>query len=79
MAAKITIEMTDPGEITVTADGQEPYQCASVDECLEYLSDMLKGEEAGEPDQAQEAAEPDASAMWMEEAAARPQNPNLMR
>lgn len=69
------------GRISVEAEGQEPYECESPRECLEYLSDMLMGEESNEPDQAEEAAEPemDAAAMWQEEAAKRPPQANLMR
>lgn len=77
---QITITMADDGRITVESpDMDKPYACSSVDECLEYVSDMLKGEEANEPDQAQEEAEPSPEAMWNEEAAKRPGNPNLMR
>lgn len=75
---RITIEVADDGGITVTADGQEPYQCSSPDECLEYLGDMLKGEAAGEPEQATETGEPDVAAMWNEEAARRPKNPQML-
>lgn len=67
---QITVDVAG-GRITVTAEGQKPYQCASADECLEYLSDMLKGEETNEPGQAQERAEPSAEQMWAEEAAKR--------
>lgn len=75
---QITINVDEAtGQITVQAEGQEPYQCSSTDECLEYLSDMLKGEEANEPGQEEEAAEPDMRAMWDQEAAKR-QQPGLM-
>lgn len=79
---QITINIDEAsGRITVEAEGQQPYECSSVDECLEYLGDMLKGEEANEPGQEMEAAEPsgDMAEMWNQEAAKRPQNPNLMR
>lgn len=76
---QITITMADDGRITVESpDMEQPYTCDSVDECLEYVSDMLKGEEANEPGQAEEAAEPSMEAMWNEEAAQRPAQPNLM-
>ncbi|NBT76518.1 MAG: hypothetical protein EBT15_11270 [Betaproteobacteria bacterium] len=76
----ITITMADDGTLTVDSpDMDQPYQCESVDECLEYVSDMIKGEESNEPYQAEEKAEPDVKAMWNQEAAKRPQNPNLMR
>ena len=79
MSATITIEINDAGEAAVTVDGGEPQQFASVDECLEYVSDMLKGEEANEPGQAEEAAEPSMESMWNEEAAKRAPQPNIMR
>jgi hypothetical protein len=75
---QITINIDEQsGQITVEAEGQKPYQCQSPDECLEYLSDMIKGEEPNEPNQEQEAAEPDQQAMWDQEAAKRSQ-PGLM-
>jgi hypothetical protein len=75
---QITINIDEQsGQITVEAEGQKPYQCQSADECIEYLSDMIKGEEPNEPNQAQEAAEPSPEAMWDQEAAKRSQ-PGLM-
>lgn len=81
MSATITIEIDDAGRPTVSVDGKEAYQCESIDECLEYLRDMLKGEEANEPGQEAEPSEPsgDMAAMWDEEAAKRPPQPGLMR
>ena len=73
MSATITIEINDAGEAAVTVDGGEPQQFASVDECLQYLSDTLTGEESGEAEDA-----PSAEAMWDEEAARRPAQPNMM-
>lgn len=78
MAATITIEIDDAGRPTVSVDGKEAYQCESIDECLEYLSDLLKGEEANEPGQEAETAEPSTEDMWNEEAAKRPKQPGLM-
>lgn len=75
---QITINIDQQsGQITVQAEGQQPYQCKSADECIEYLSDMIKGEEPNEPNQEQEAAEPSAADMWQQEAAKRSQ-PGLM-
>lgn len=72
MSATITIEIDDAGAATVTIDGNEPHQCGSIDECLEYLSDTLAGEEPNEPGQENEAAEPaDMQAMWDQEAQKR--------
>jgi hypothetical protein len=75
----ITIEIDDAGGSVVSVDGEQVYQCQSVDECLEYLGDMLRGEQPEEPGQAADTAELDAASMWNEEAASRPANPNLMR
>lgn len=72
---QITINVDEAtGQITVEAEGQEPYQCSSTDECLEYLGDMLKGEQPGEP-AGEEAADPQS--MWDQEANKRSQ-PGLM-
>lgn len=73
---QITITLADDGQITVEADGQEPYQCASSEECLDYLEGLI-GDETQEREQA-EMAGMNAAKAWNEEAAKRPQNPNLM-
>lgn len=61
---QIVINVSEDGQITVEAEGREPYMCESAQECFEYLSDMLPGEE---PESEEEMA-----AMWDEEAAKRP-------
>lgn len=82
MAQTITIELSDDGQITVTAEenGQpagEPYQCDSVEECLRFVGDML-GEEGGESPEEQKTEGPeDYQSMWNEEAASR-KTPGLM-
>lgn len=68
----ISIDIDDQGQATVTVDQGQPHQCGSVDDCIEYLSDMLKGEQPDESNQAQEAAEPSPQDMWNQEAASRP-------
>lgn len=74
MSATITIEIDDAGTATVTIDGQEPHECGSVDDCLEYLRDTLQGEEPNEPGQKQEPSEPaDMQSMWDDEAQKRAQ------
>ena len=79
MSATITIEINDAGEASVSVDGGKPHNCGGIDECLEYVSDMLKGEEANEPGQEQESAEPeDMQSMWDQEAQKRPSQPGLM-
>lgn len=78
---QITINIDEAsGQITVEAEGQEPYACESADECLEYLSDIIKGEEPNEMGQEEEAAEPagDMAKMWSQEAAKRPKRPGYM-
>lgn len=79
---QITINVDEAsGRISVEAEGQEPYECESPRECLEYLGDLLMGEDQGEPYQAEEGAElegMDAAAMWDEEAAKRPPQRGLM-
>jgi len=57
---QITINVDDEtGQMTVEADGAEPYACESAEECLEYVEGLLQGDEGG------------AEAMWNEEAAKR--------
>lgn len=48
------------GRITVEAEGQEPYECSSSEECVQYLKDVMP--QVG-----------DAQSMWDEEAAQRSQ------
>lgn len=76
---QIVINVADDGQITVEADGQEPYMCETTEECLEYVEGLMPGGEEPEPEEEAEEAEPDVAAMWNEEAAMRPKNPNLMR
>ena len=78
---QITINVDDQtGQITVEADGREPYSCESTEECMDYLEGLLTG---GEPAEEAGEGEPmpsgDMAEMWNEEAAKRPGNPNLMR
>jgi hypothetical protein len=76
--------MVEDGQITVNADGAEPYMCSTIAECSEYLGGLLA--EAGVPDQTPAQADqtadmaemPSDDSMWDEEAAKRPANPNLM-
>lgn len=80
---RITIEVADDGRVSVTAEspGEELEQMEfdSVEEAAAAVAELMTDavEDAGEMEG--EEAEPDAGAMWMEEAAARPKNPNLMR
>lgn len=68
---QITINVDDQsGQLTVEADGQQPYSCESPQECLDYLEGLLTG---GEPaEEAGEGEAPDMKAMWDQEAAKRP-------
>lgn len=62
---QITITVQDDGRITVETDaGGEPYECSSVDECLDYVRGEMT--ESGEQDES--AGEENAEAMWNEEA-----------
>jgi hypothetical protein len=64
---QITITVDDEtGQMTVEADGQEPYMCESAEDCLEYVEGLLSG------------GEMDAETMWNEEAAKRPPEPMPM-
>lgn len=80
---RITIEVADDGRVTVTAESPgedvETMDFASVDEAAGAVRELMTDavEDAGET--SGEEAQPDAAAMWDQEAATRPQNPNLMR
>lgn len=63
------------GQITVEANGREPYRCESAEECLDYLEGLLTG---GEPAEEAGEGEQPAQAMWAEEAAKRPPQPGIM-
>ncbi len=64
---QITITMNDQsGQLTVEAEGKEPYTCESAEECLDYVEMLLEGPET------------DAQAMWNEEAAKRQPEPEMM-
>lgn len=70
---QITITVGDDGSMTVeTSEGGEPYQCQTVDECLQYVGMILK-EESGEGPQEQSTDQ-----MWEQEAANRKPQPGLM-
>lgn len=80
---QITITVNPDGQITVEADGKEPYACSSADECAEYVEGLLaeagvSEEPPGQAEAEQEMPAGDMAAMWDEEAARRPQNPNMM-
>ena len=79
MAKTITIELADDGQIMVTSsEGGEPYQCKSIDECRQYVDNML-AEEAGEsPEEQSTEGTEEYGAMWNEEAASRKPQPGLM-
>lgn len=71
------------GQMSVEAEGQAPYMCESLEECLAHVEALITGEPVEEAEEAgeMEAAMPqgDMAAMWDEEAAKRPANPNMMR
>lgn len=80
---RITIEVADDGRVTVMAESpgedQEMMDFDSVEEAAGAVRELLMDavEDAGEMEGEEPAG--DAAAMWDQEAAARPQNPNLMR
>lgn len=70
----ITITLEDDGRITVEAEGQEPYQCESSDECLQYVEGVMREEQGEAPGpEGAEASEPDMATMWDQEATKRSQ------
>lgn len=74
---RITIEVDDSGQVTVTAESPDeaPEQMSfdSVEEAAGAVRELLLDiqEDAGE--------EMSPESMWDQEASNRPQNPNLMR
>lgn len=82
---QITITAED-GQLTVQADGKEPYMCESAAECIDYVEGLLAEAgmaeapptEAGEEAEPAEMAEGDMVEMWNAEAAKRPPQANLM-
>lgn len=70
---QITINIDEAtGQMSVEAEGQEPYSCESLEECLAHVEMLITGEEPeGE-------MRGDMSAMWDEEAEKRPMNPNMI-
>lgn len=80
---QIIINVADDGLVTVEADGIEPSTYESAEEAVEVVQGLLGGGEMEEPDEPEEgegaeSPESDEQAMWDEEAARRPANPNLM-
>jgi hypothetical protein len=87
----ITITVGDDKKITVTTGGDEaqgqdggqpggeqPYECQSTEECLQYVGMILK-EEMGEGAQEEATEGPeDYGKMWNQEAKARQPQPGLM-
>lgn len=86
---RITIEVADDGRVTVMAESpgedMETMDFESVDEAAGAVQELLMdagGQDAmsemAEPEMGDEMVEADMEAMWDEEAAARPKNPNMM-
>ena len=77
---RITIEVADDGRVTVTAESPgeevETMDFDSVEEAAGAVRELLL--DAQEDAGAAEGAEPDMAAMWDEEAARRPAQPNMM-
>ena len=81
---RITIEVADDGRVTVMAESpgdegeeNETMEFDNIEDAMQAVKGLMMDEEM---DKEQEAGgEPDTEAMWNEEAAKRPMNPNMMR
>ena len=77
---QITINIDETtGQMTVEAEGQEPYVCESLEECLAHVEALITGEPVEQAEEAEEMPAGDMAEMWDQEAAKRPPNPNMMR
>ena len=79
---RITIEIADDGRITVMAESpgdeegeMESMEFDNIDDAVQAVKGLMMDEEM---DRGMEE-EPDMESMWNEEAAKRPENPNMMR
>ena len=79
---RITIEVQDDGRVSVTAEspGEEPEMMDfdTVAEAAGAVQELLMDAGEGEGGEMAEEGEMDAAAMWDEEAAKRPAQPNMM-
>ncbi len=80
---RITIEVADDGRVTVTAESPgeelETMEFDTVAEAAGAVSDLLMDAEGGMAEgEMGEEPEMNAEALWNEEAAMRPRNPNMM-
>ena len=80
---RITIEIDDAGQVTVTAESpnedMETMTFESVEQAAGAVRDLLLDSEqdmAGEEESPED--EQDIASMWNEEAAKRPQNPQML-
>ena len=77
---RITIEVADDGRVTVTAESPgeevETMDFDSVEEAAGAVRELML--DAQEDAAEGEGAQPDMAAMWDEEAARRPAQPNMM-
>ena len=76
---QITITIEDDGRITVESpELEQPYQCESIEECKQFVGQMLDEESGESPgEQAGEGTE-NYEQMWNEEAQRRPAQPGMM-
>ena len=76
---QITITLEDDGRIIVESpEMEQPYECESIDECKQFVSQMLDVEAGeGAEEQATEGSE-NYEQMWNEEAQRRQPQPGLM-
>jgi len=77
---RITIEVADDGRVTVTAESPgeevETMDFDNVEEAAGAVRELML--DAQEDAAEGEGAQPDMAAMWDEEAARRPAQPNMM-
>ena len=76
---QITITLEDDGRIIVESpEMEQPYECESIEECKQFVSQMLD-EEAGEsPEEQMNEGKENYEQMWNEEAQRRAPQPGMM-
>ena len=79
MAKTITIELADDGTITVDSpEMDQPYQCQSAEECVQFIGKMLAEETGESPQEQSTEGQENYGQMWEQEAASRKPQPGLM-
>ena len=76
---QITITIEDDGRITVESpELEQPYQCESIDECKQFVGQMLDEESGESPEEQAGEGTESYEQMWNEEAQRRPAQPGMM-